>query len=484
MNYRGNDALKVFTSSIPALEAERAYSRFGYLAATRHGGDRSACAHALIAAGYGRPDVPVDLSWIPEPDLAEGEGDELPTGWSPVSLTDVLTEGYEAPQPTELRRTDGAALIYAGRVNAIIGESGSGKSWVSQAAIAQAIQTGRDVLVIDLEDHVGSYVARLLGLGCTRDQILRHLHYVSPENSFNERAAAQVCELVTDHDVALVVIDSTGEAMAIDGAKPNDDDDTARWFRNLPRRLANLGPAVLLLDHIPKADDAPKGFAIGSQRKRAAIDGAMHRVEVGVAPVRGKEGHIRLICAKDRSGYWQHGAKVADVTIVDTAGGITVRVAPPTNVERPTVLMERVSRYLEENGTASRRQVEKEVTGHSGTLRKAIEVLVVEDWVAMDPRPGKNGGFELRSITPYRDDESVSWVVDNASESVGASTRVHGASTALGTRLDDPESVGASTASTPSVTEGVEWTRHTGVDDVEPRPSQDADVPAGGSWLF
>lgn len=44
--HNGRDCLKVFTSSTD-LDADGAYSRFGYWAATRYGNDRSACARAL-----------------------------------------------------------------------------------------------------------------------------------------------------------------------------------------------------------------------------------------------------------------------------------------------------------------------------------------------------------------------------------------------------------------------------------------------------
>jgi hypothetical protein len=52
--------------------------------------------------------------------------------------------------------------------------------------------------------------------------------------------------------------------MALDGAKPNDD-DTARWFRGLPA-AARLGPAVVVIDHVVKSDEGGL-WPIGSQRK-------------------------------------------------------------------------------------------------------------------------------------------------------------------------------------------------------------------------
>lgn len=42
--YGGADVLKVFSSSVPNLDADATYTRFGYYAATRHGGDHRAAA--------------------------------------------------------------------------------------------------------------------------------------------------------------------------------------------------------------------------------------------------------------------------------------------------------------------------------------------------------------------------------------------------------------------------------------------------------
>jgi hypothetical protein len=47
VGHAGRDILKVFTSSIPGLHADRAYTRFGYEAAVHHHGDRSALASTI-----------------------------------------------------------------------------------------------------------------------------------------------------------------------------------------------------------------------------------------------------------------------------------------------------------------------------------------------------------------------------------------------------------------------------------------------------
>lgn len=404
---QGRDALTVFTSSIPALTAGTTYSRFGYLAATRYQGDRSKAASELRAVETTGVDL---LAWITPPATTTEDDPEAAHGWEPVDLVALMDTNYEPPKPTILARTDGRCLLYAARINQLLGESGSGKSWIALAATAQQLHAGHAVLYIDYEDHPAGIITRLIQLGVPARIIASRLTYISPELAWNPTARTALQVILTETSPTLAVIDSTGESMSLDGVKPNDDDAVATWHRNLPRWIAHHGPAVLLNDHIPKAQDAPTGFAIGSQRKRAAIDGASYRVDVKVAPAKGAEGHLTLTVAKDRAGYWQHGKLAAQVTIIDSGSAINLRIIEPTDVDRPTVLMERVSRYLEENGASSKATVEKGVTGSTNFVRKAVDVLVIEDWVEMRPRPGKGGGFELISTTPYRDDSTTAWV--------------------------------------------------------------------------
>jgi hypothetical protein len=51
-NYQGNDLFHVFTSSV-ALDSDKSYSKFAYVALTKFGGDFNACANALRHQGYG-----------------------------------------------------------------------------------------------------------------------------------------------------------------------------------------------------------------------------------------------------------------------------------------------------------------------------------------------------------------------------------------------------------------------------------------------
>ncbi len=338
----------------------------------------------------------------PAPTQTDEQIEPTEHGWEPANLAEVLAADYQPPTPTICTRTDGHGLFYLARINALFGESGSGKSWVAMTACAQQIQTGNHVVYIDYEDHVGSVANRMIKLGCQPDAIQTLFHYINPMQPFNTLASIDLLELITNTNTQLVILDSTGEAMALDGAEPNSDDDTARWFRKLPRTLAHAGPCVLLLDHMPKGSDANQGFAIGSQRKRAAIDGAAYRVEVGVAPAKGTDGHLKLVTAKDRGGYYQHGHKAAEIEITDTTGGINVQIKPP-GTGLPTILMGRISSYLHEVGTASQNAIQTSVAGNSAAIRTALQKLVDLGYVERKARTGKSGGFDHTLIRQFNE---------------------------------------------------------------------------------
>jgi len=65
-NNTGTDRLKCFTSSVPGLDDQGTYDRFGYWAATRHHGNHTQAAIDLANQGYGTGTQPPDLTWINE----------------------------------------------------------------------------------------------------------------------------------------------------------------------------------------------------------------------------------------------------------------------------------------------------------------------------------------------------------------------------------------------------------------------------------
>ena len=347
------------------------------------------------------------------PPPSDGEGnaeDPLGSSWAPTDIgatVDGLLAGtIVRPAPTVLARTDGQALMYPGKVNGIAGMSGDAKSMIAQYASAQELERGETVVYVDLEDDAASVVSRLLAMGVDPDTIAERFIYITPDEPYGPDARVMLETLVTDLSPSLVVLDSTGESLALDGAKPNDDDDVARWFRRLPTALARLGPAVVVIDHMAKADDGSLS-PIGSQRKRAAIGGAQY-ITAQVRPFsREQAGMVKLTCGKDRAGTYRRGQVVAEVTVTPNpeADTIDLDVAAPEagdgDTFRPTHLMQRVSRHVEEAGLPlTRNAVLKEVAGNTTALGKALAVLVEEGYIA---RTQAGQAHHHGHVKPYRE---------------------------------------------------------------------------------
>jgi hypothetical protein len=326
-----------------------------------------------------------------------------------VTMSGLLTGTIKRLAPTVGTRTDGRALFYRGKVNGVAGASNSGKSWTALVAAVQELEDGHHVVYVDLEDDAAGVLERLLALGAVPDDILSRFHYLHPDESYGVAAATHLTALVEQVAPTLVVIDSTGESLALDGAKPNDDDDVARWFRRLPTRIARMGPAVVVLDHVVKADDGGM-WPIGSQRKRAAISGAQY-MQVSVKGFdRDTDGFSKLLCAKDRHGNYRQNMKVAELHITphgEQDGYATLRAPDGTETStgtfRPTRLMQLASEALHGCLTPPLPSGElcKRVTGQKAALLKAIDVLVAEGYFREEEGP--RSARLLTSIRPYRE---------------------------------------------------------------------------------
>lgn len=351
-----------------------------------------------VPFGVADPDHPA-RAWI------EGEG----ASWADLDLGSVLTEiaagTYQPPKPT-IASTGDRALFYVGKVNEIHGMPGCGKTWVSAIAIAECLSRGQHVVFIDLEDTPATLIERLMiHLSVSGDAIRRLLHYKRP----SEPAKVGQIELhrtVVEFGCVLVVLDSTGEGMAAEGIRQNEDAEVAEWMRAVARSTADLGPAVVLIDHVPKADETAL-MPIGSQRKQAAIDGAVYSVQIRQPFSRDRAGWSRVVCGKDRAGAAHRGEVVAELHVTPDGDRSTVVLTGPSHAPRnadgtfrPTTLMQRVSEFLEHAGAGtSKNGIEAGVQGNRDAIRVALEVLVTEGFADVVMR----GQTLLHySVKPYR----------------------------------------------------------------------------------
>lgn len=331
--------------------------------------------------------------------------------WEPVNLLAVLAGEVAETAPALLTRSDGAALLYPGKVHSFAAESESGKSWLALLACVQVIDAGGHVAYVDFEDSPGSIVERLLDLGAHPDTLLERFHYVRPDDPIDASARLRILELCRTWPIALAVCDGVTEAMVISGWSIIDNDDVARFFAGLPRVFAREGAAVVLIDHVVKDKEQRGRYAIGGQHKLAGIDGAAYTLDIVQPFGRGRNGKARVTVTKDRPGFVRAvsvgGRHVGEFTLSPGQHtGVVARLAAPVETGgpfRPTVLMERISRALEQAGQPlSLNQLRSVVQGKNDAKDLALQVLVQEGFVARDPGP--NRSFLHRLIRPFTDD--------------------------------------------------------------------------------
>ena len=337
-------------------------------------------------------------------DYAVGEAEA--TSWAPVDLSAVLAGGQPDERPTLLERSDGVALIYRKRLHSLVGEPESTKGWLALAAAAERVRAGGPVVYIDFEDSAANIAARLLALQLEPELIGKWFHYVRPDEPVSEDALETLLAL----ESALVILDGVTEALALEGLDLASNQDVAEFFKRCARPFARAGAAVVLVDHVVKDKESRGRYAIGAQHKLAGVDVA-YSVELLEPFGRGRAGKARLVVKKDRPGHIrghadEHGT--AAVAHLDSAADGTVRVTltPADTSERnetfrPTNLMEKVSRALEQEPGLTRNAIRTAVGGSTRYVDLARELLVAEGHVEVR----REGQAHLHfAVSPYRED--------------------------------------------------------------------------------
>jgi P4 family phage/plasmid primase-like protien len=188
--HQGRDCLKVFTSSVPGLTEKKAYSKFGYYAATRHGDDRTAAARQLLEDESGTDLV----GWI------GGGGDRSPAPLRPPVPPDEV--------PTDVQGADGFHLTDVGNAARLAHRHGDrlryvprrgqwlvwdGRRWVTDHGATQATRCAAS-----LAEDLWRLVPTLTG-----DERKRHVkHATACEDRRKIESAVKLAEaaLATSHD--------------------------------------------------------------------------------------------------------------------------------------------------------------------------------------------------------------------------------------------------------------------------------------------
>lgn len=380
-------------------EAERTYMELlGPLADDPKCGDKWTAA--LLAKAASEPCATPKWPSDPVDDFEPIDDNEPVSDW--LRLIDLsLIDASTMIRPTVCPVDGGEPLFYTQAVNGLHGDSRSGKSWVALMACRAELEAGRTVAYLDLEDTPVSIKRRLVEGLRVPEAHLSRFRYIRPSGSLPPPVRDALAGQLSELGVGLVIIDSTGEALAAAGVKPNEDDEVAQWFQFLPMKLARAGHTVVILDHVPKALDN-RGQPIGSQRKLAAISGAQYTVErVGDGFARNAPGEATLTVAKDRQGNRQANVEAARLRFDGATFRLLLDVAatPAGALEQR---MEAVSRLLAalppEHPGLSVNTIKSDTPGDNRVTLAALTQLVSLGFVAYERR----GQSKLhRSTRPY-----------------------------------------------------------------------------------
>jgi hypothetical protein len=260
IGHNGNDALIVFTSTIPWLP-EGGYNRFGYMAARDHNGDWKQAAKTFLAHNT----TPADTTIITPDEMLD-----MLVDWKTFWNQDHIVEDWIAKP-----------LIARARQTALFAGAKTGKSWLTLNVVA-ALATGKPILghppqtqvhclYLDYEMVEADLYERLEQFGYTEDDDLSHLHYalipsLPPLNTAEGASALmRLCELTK---AEVVVIDTTGRA--IEGEE-NSADSYREFARTTGLGLKRAGIACVRTDHAGK-DGGKKHGQRGSSAKNDDVD--------------------------------------------------------------------------------------------------------------------------------------------------------------------------------------------------------------------
>jgi hypothetical protein len=325
-------------------------------------------------------------------------------GWRPLSLGPALRGDQVEPAPTMLERDDGKPLLYRGKNHVLFAEPEAGKSTLAAELAKREIEAGNRVLIVDFETGPVEIGTKLRDLGADPDAADAGTVYVQPDSALTDQVWDRLSAKLAG--VSLAWIDGVTEALSLHSLTMSNE-DIATWQAILPKRLKRLGIATLEIDHVTKAADGQKRFAIGGQHKKAGIDVALNLK--AIKPFgRGMGGSSQLLLEKDRPGHLRPlaGASKHLATVSFDAsddGSLRVTLEAPNGSPgpfRPTFLMEQVSRAVEAHPRATKNTIRQLVNGKNDAKDLALTLLVDEGHVTVE-REGQ--AHRHTSVKPFRE---------------------------------------------------------------------------------
>lgn len=320
--------------------------------------DRAAAAE-LGVGGRSRFADGADREVLRLIDAGMEESALIETSWAAVDLGPYKRGDVVIEPPVFLKDPNGHALIYPGRPHVFYGESESLKSWAALKVCQEVVAAGLSALYVDFEGSEPSFVERCRLVGVPEAAIGGALQYVRPSEPLTGQGmrglfARSEWVSALARVTGLVVLDGVSECYALHNWSINAAEDAARFQQT----FSVEGPATIAIDHTAK--EAGRGV-IGSQHKRAGLDGAEYEFKSVVRGGRGGESTASVKVTKDRHGWVREWAP-------STGAVGTIRVAP----EGVSLISPAMSLLVDPRDDRRDRVVEF-VTGNPGTSAAALK---------------------------------------------------------------------------------------------------------------
>lgn len=304
----------------------------------------------------------------------------------------------------------GGGLWYRGSVHVMFGLGGAGKTYLFLTSARDEIRNGGRVLFVDYETGLRTIRRRLHALGFTPADLRSfvHLDVKSGKARPLEGDTHMLHAYLDAFRPTLVGVDSWSSVHGAGGfGDVKDDEPVERVIAQVFRPLTRTDAAVVILDHVPKGEQAAKGYPYGSQRKRTGVDVTLEAKTAG-------RGRTKLLCWKDAVGDLPNGGDRIAEYVYDDMGARLVKL-DAAEVEkasatdwRPTGYMERVSIALEGAGSEGLTATELKagVGGKGEHAIAARRVLVAEGYIA-EAKAGDDGqpftSSRFVSVKAYRE---------------------------------------------------------------------------------
>lgn len=274
--------------------------------------------------------------------------------------------------------------------------AGTGKSLAAQVIAVEIVDNGGAVAILDVENGAEEYAARLESIIGDRNELAqacsqRLRYYAWPALSTDWSADEWAAALA---GVDLVVFDSSRLVLSAAGLAEDSNDDYAKFVNALLIPLARAGIATLVLDNTGHGE---RDRARGASTKHD-LNEVVYVAKVGKPFDHDQTGELHLHRKRTRF------SDLPEQLTMTLGGGVyrapVVAEKDDASTFRPTGIMEKTSKLIEEKPGLSRKDVLSLVGGKHDYSSAALSLLVAEGYVRAE-----QDGREKRhySTGPYRE---------------------------------------------------------------------------------